>query len=252
MPSTVVNFNASSVITDALVDLGVLEPGDALSASDGALGLRTLNRFISSLTTQALSFPFVSREVFPVVAGQSTYTIGPTGNLVTIRPQSLTGAGILFPSTGSPAGRLEVPRGLLTDDAYANLRLKDLTNALWTDVYYNPTYAAGLGSIFLWPTPNSTLYDLVLYRGDAIQGFANLTTFYDFPPGYSEMLQFNLEKRLCRVYGKAREWGTLDDDLAANSLRLVKRQNFKLTDAVLDQTIGNRRYGYSIIIGGNS
>jgi len=250
MPSTPVNFNAAAVVTDALIDLGVLEPGDTLSASDGALGLRALNKFISSLATQNLSFPFIEREVFPVVAGRSTYTIGPVGaDFITIRPQSLTGAGLLMPTTGATTGRLEIPRGLLTDDAYANIRLKDMQAALWTDVYYQPTYAAGLGSVYLWPTPNSTIYDLVLYRGDVVQGFANLTTSYDFPPGYAELLQFNLEKRLCRVYGKSREWGPLDDDLARDALRLVKRQNFTLTDTVLDGTLGRGRPTYMIQVG---
>lgn len=243
-------INARSIITDALIDLGVLEPGDALSAQDGALGLRHLNRFVGSLKTQNLSFPFLNREVFTVVANQGTYTIGPSGDFDTIRPQTLTGAAWLAPTTGATTGRLEVSVRVLTDNEWAALALKDMTNAQWTAVHYSPTYAGGLGTIELWPVPNTDLNDLVLYRGDVIQGFANLTTFYDFPPGYAELLQFNLEKRLCRVYSGAREWTALDDELASDALRLVKRQNFKLADTPLDQTLGRGRGRYSIEVGG--
>jgi hypothetical protein len=139
---------------------------------------------------------------------------------------------------------------VITDDDYAAIALKDLQAAQWTAVAYTPTYAAGLGSIFLWPTPNTIVNDLVLYRGDQIQGFANLTTAYDFPPGYGELLQFNLEKRLCRVYGQARAWGALDDELARDAIRLVKRQNFQVKDTALDGTLGGGGGGYNILIGG--
>jgi hypothetical protein len=249
-PVSDTSLNARGIITDALIDLGVLEPGDALSAQDAALGLRHLNRFIGSLKTQRLSFPFLDREVFTVIADQGTYTIGPGGDFDTIRPQNIVGAGWLAPTTGATTGQLEVPVRVLTDREWESISLKDLTNAQWTAVHYSPTYAGGLGTIRLWPIPNTALNELVLYRGDVVQGFANLTTFYDFPPGYAELLQFNLEKRLCRVYGKAREWGALDDELARDAIRLVKRQNFTLNETALDQTLGHPRGGYAIEIGG--
>jgi hypothetical protein len=242
-------LNARGLITDALIDLGVLEPGDALSPQDAAIGLRHLNRFIETCRTQNLTFPFLEREVFTVVADQGTYTIGPGGDFDTTRPQNILGASWLAPTTGATTGRLEVRVRILTDDEWAALSLRDMTNAQWTALHYTATYAGGLGTIELWPVPNTATNDLVLYRGDTIQGFANLTTFYDFPPGYAEMFQFNLEKRLCRVYGKAREWGALDEDLANNAIRVVKRQNFRLQDTYLDGTLG--RHGrYSIEIGG--
>jgi hypothetical protein len=242
VPSTSINFNALSIITDALVDLGVCRPGATLSASDGELGLRVLNNFIGALSTQRLSFPFTDREVFAVVANQGTYTIGPGGNFSTVRPMNITGAGRLYPATSATVGPLEVRVDVLTDDAYDAIAFKSMRSAQWTSVHYTPTVTGGLGTVELWPVPDTAVNSLVLYRGDAIQGFANLTTFYDFPPGYYEMLQFNIEKRLCRSYGLAREWGALDDALASESLRLVKRQNFRLVDAALDGTLGGGRY----------
>lgn len=246
--TTATTFNARTVITDAFLDLGIFGPADQIPPEDAQFALRTLNRFIGSLATQKLSFPYTKREVFSVVAGTSTYTIGPTGTFATVRPQRITGAGLLYPSASATTGRIEIDIDVMTDEEYKHLAVKDMQSAQFTAMHYDATYAAGLGSVFLWPTPNTTVNSLVLYRGDAIQGFADLTTTYDFPPGYAEALQYNLEKRLCRSYGKAREWGALDEDLATNALRLIKRQNFQLRDTPIDMTLGGRGH-YDITIG---
>lgn len=318
MPTqTPVSFNAQSVLTDAFLDIGVLAGNASLSPSMGQQGLRRLNNFISSLSTQPLTFPFIAREVFPIVSGQSTYTIGPGGDLDTVRPQALNGAAILlnaspqsiaitaasipdhsftvagdqtayfgvgtsFVVSGSTSNDgtytvqfstfntftvitvmetvaattttdgnilvatettpVEVPRALITDDAYQNLRIKALSTSIFTDVYYNPTYARGLGMIFLWPTPNTTIHDLVLYRADQLAGFADLTTNYDFPPGYREMLEYNIAVILAISWGKpiTPELRQMADD----SMALIKRQNTRLTDLAIDPALTNGHQGW--------
>lgn len=250
MASTPIRFNAQAVIVDAFLDLGIFAPGESIPDEHAQFAFRTLNRLVSQLATQPLTFPFTNREVFPVVSGQSTYTIGPGGDFNTVRPASITAAGLLMPQASVTTGPVEVPLSELTDAAYISLPVKALQNAMFTSYFYDPTYAGGLGSVFLYPTPNVTTNSLVLYRGDMIAGFADLTTDYDFPQGYNDMLQFNLEKRLCRGYGKAREWTALDDELARDSIALCKRQNFQLADTALDGAMtGDRRGGYDIYSG---
>lgn len=249
MPTaTPIRFNANAVIEDAFLDLGVFEAGNPIPAPDAQFALRLLNKCVNTLSLQPLTFPFIDREVFDVVTNQSTYTIGPGGDFDTIKPMALTGAGLLLPSQSASTGAVEIPRAVLTDDGYQAIQVKDLRSTLWTSVYYNPTFADGLGSVFLWPTPTSTTYQCVLYRGDVIQGFADLTTFYDFPPGYAELLQYQLEKRLAKPYGQP--WEAADDDKARTALALVKRQNFKLADTPLDPALTrDRRSGYNIQTG---
>lgn len=248
MPSTPIRFNANAVILDAFLDLGVFSPGESIPDADAQLALRALNRFVSSLANQPLTFPFTDREVFSVVAGQSTYTIGPGGNFNTIKPASIVGAGLLLPSAAAATGPVEVPIGELTDVAYRALAVKALQSGMFTSYFYDPTYAGGLGAIYLYPTPNVTTNSLVLYRGDQIQGFADLVTLYDFPAGYAEMFQYNLEKRLATPYGV--QWTPVQDELARDALALAKRQNFQLVDAELDTAMtGDRRGGYDINVG---
>lgn len=249
MANTPISFNANAVIQAAFLDLGVFAPGESIPAPDGQLTLARLNNCVNALQLSPLTFPFVTREVFDVVSGTSTYSIGPGGDFDTVRPAGLTGAGLLMPSQAATTGPIEIPRGLMTDDAYQTLQTKDLQNAMWTAVYYNPTYSGGLGSVFLWPTPNSTTYQLVLYRSDVLQGFANLTTAYDFPQGLFEVLQYQLGKRLAPAYG-ATGWTPMLEEMARDTLFLFKRNNFKLADLTLDPAMTkDRRGGYNIQTG---
>lgn len=246
MATTPISFNANAVIAAAFADLGVYPPDEAIPASDAQRALLRLNTLISSLGLSPLTFPYIVREVFDVVAGQGTYTMGPGGDFDTIRPTALTGSGLLMPAQSVTTGAVEISRGMMTSDAYEANQVKDMQTAMWTDVYFQPTYADGLAAVILWPVPNSTTYQCVTYRGDALQGFANLTTLYDFPSGAFEMLEYQLGKRLDPGYG-GRGWTAQLEDLARESLFVFKRNNFKLTDLAVDPAMTHSQRGGYII-----
>jgi hypothetical protein len=139
---------------------------------------------------------------------------------------------------------------MLTDDAYQAIQLKTLSNAQFTNVYYNPTQP--LGTVWLWPNPNTASNQLVLYLQSQFAGFADLTTDYTYPDvaGYAEMLEYNLAVRLMAPYGRT---GTdLQDvvQMARSSLALVKRQNYRMTDVAIDPALTqSRRGGYNLNTG---
>jgi hypothetical protein len=241
------SFNAESVITASLGDINALslEEGEVPTSAQGQDALRRLNAMISGWSIHALAIPFIQREVFNVTANVGTYTIGPGGDFDTIRPTSLEGAGLLLNSSSPP---VEIPRALLTDDAYELIQVKDLTSNQWTSVYYNPTFEDDLATIILWPIPTTAGNDLVLYRKEAVQGFPNLSTPQSFPPGYFEAFEYNLALRLCIPYSKPAS-GDLRQQ-AAQAFATIKRQNYKLNDAYLDPGLTmTRRYGYNIQTG---
>ena len=242
-----VSFNAESVIQAALGDIGVvsLEDGQTVSPAQGQDGLRRLNAMISSWSIHRLAIPFISREVFNVVALQSTYTVGPGGDFDTIRPTQITGASLLLNSSTPP---IEIPNGILTDNMYEAIAIKGLTALLWTSAYFNPLYASGLASIFLWPTPTTADNDFVLYRGDQVQGFSNLTTAASFPPGYFEAFEYQLALRLAIPYGQQPSQGL--QRMAAEAFATIKRENYKMNDAQLDPAWTHDQRGwYNILTG---
>jgi hypothetical protein len=245
-----VSTTAATIIADAFGILNVFMAGEDVPPAIANDALRRLNMMIGSWAQQSLTVPAISREVFDLVAGQggpsNPYTIGAAGNFVTPRPpnqSSIVGAGLLL-TTSSPV--VEIPRAVITDDAYQAIQVKELGSALFTYVYYNPTYTADLGTINLWPVPNIVTNDLVLYLERAIAEFADLTTVYRFPPSYDEALMYNLARRLAKPYGRE-----VDEDLmvsATTSLMILKRANFKLSDLANDFA-RDRRGVYNILTG---
>jgi len=252
MAVTPVRLNALTIINGAFDLIQVKTPGEAVDAADSADALRRLNQMISGWATLPLTFPFIDREVFAVTANQGTYTIGPGGNFDTIRPTSLTGAGLLL--NWASTNPVEIPRPIITDDAYQAIQIKDLTSSQWTQVYFNADYSGGLATVFLWPVPNTTVNKCVLYRGDQIQGFANLTTEYDYPPGYADALEYNLAARLLTPYSIKDPQVRADvKEGALTYLRMIKTDNFKASDLALDAAFTNdRRGGFNILTGTGS
>jgi len=181
------------------------------------------------------------------VTGVNTFTyLIDAATITTPATGTITAA---FESTGATV--VEVPRALLTDDAWQAIQIKQLTAPQFTDVYFNPTYNADLATINLWPIPNTSINSLVLYRQQQLTSFASLTASYYLPPGCEETLQYNLAKRLLVVYGITDE-GTVSDvrDMATSTLYIFKRANVKLSDLATDPAlIAWPGGGYNILTG---
>lgn len=241
---------ATTIISGAFDLIGVLQAGETASGNDLADGYRRLQMMMGQLGIQSLTAPTVGREVFPLVAGKggpsNPYTIGPTGDLATSRPNGLTGAGLLL-GGNIPTATVEIPRSLYTDDAYEAIQIKELQNALFTGVFFNAT--SPNATISLWPVPNTTLNQIVIYRLDQMGPFQSLTATYVLPPGGDEMLEYNLAVRLCIPYKRP-----VTPDLrqmAMESLANFKRQNYKFNDLPNDYQMGNNHLGLYNIDTGN-
>jgi hypothetical protein len=229
-----VTATARTIITDALMTIGVTAAGETLSAEDGSLGLRVLNDLIDSYVINDLTMLTVDRNVFPIVANQATYTIGPAGGDITLpRPIEIENAGVILNYNTTTEN--EIPLVALTDDAYAAIRVKTLTNAIPTQIYYNPTIATGLGTILLYPTPTATGNYCAIYLGSQTAQFTNLSTSLVMAPGYSRMFKWNLALELCPYYGRPVDQMVMQN--AVGSLKDVKRTNVKVSDLSLDPGI---------------
>ncbi len=247
--------SALLIETAAFTVLNVFQPGDTIPDADAQSALGFLNRMVSSLRQQSLTIPVVARETFDLTANKggpsNPYTIGTGGDFNTQKPpsqQSIVGVGLLLNSS-SPV--VEIPRALFTDDAWEAVQVKELTNELFTDLYYNPTYATSdLGTINLWPVPNTSANDIALYLSKALVSFSTLTATYYIPDAYEEMLVYNLARRMVTPWGAPSDVAADVMDMARNSLSLVKRTNVKMTDLPTDPAItANNRFSYNIQTG---
>ncbi len=239
---------ALTVITAAFQLLNVFQPSEPIPSTDAQAALGWLNRMLSGWAQQSTTIPSIARNIFPIVSGKGEYTIGTGGDLNIVKPanqQSIVAVGLLLGASVPP---VEIPRGIFTDDGWQSTRIKGLTNSLFTDLYYNPTFTtSGFGTIDLWPIPLDATNSLVLYVAEALTQFATLTTVYQIPYGYEDALIYNLARRLAKPFG-----ATVDQDLidmAVSTLRLIKRSNVKVSDLPNDAVLKYARSGYNIDTG---
>lgn len=234
-----------TICTGALQIIGVLQEGQTPSGNTLSSTYRRLQNMMGSLAIQPKTIPVIAREVFPLVAFKggptNPYSIGPGGDFDTSRPNDLEGAGLLL--NAGLTNEEEIPRALYTDDGWEAIQIKTQQNGLFTGVYYSQTFP--LGTINLWPIPNTTINSLVLYRADQLGTFASPTAIYYVPNGYDDMLEYQLAMRLAGIY--RRQLTPEQLELARESLALVKRANYRITDVPIDPALTmSRRYGYNI------
>lgn len=177
---------------------------------------------------------------FPItVTGVNTFTYIVDGDVTTPATGTKTAS---FESDATDV--IEVPRALMTDDAWKALQIKSLTGVQFTNVYYNPTWAADLGTINLWPIPNTQVNSLVIYRLMPLTSFATTAISYYLPDGCAEALEYNLARRLMTPYGVV-DQGIVSDvlDMARTTLANFKRGSAKLTDLPTDPALTQSRSG---------
>ena len=251
MPAT----TAEDLITHAFETAGIQAPGESLSATMANDGLRRLNLLMGSLQLQPLSQPVLTRVELDLVSGQggpsNPYTIGDGGDFDVARPVKLDSAAILIVADDED-NNVEVPRAILTEDAWEAIRIKELASSVFTDVYYNPTYSTDLGTINLWPVPNTANNKLVLYYRQVLSSFADLTTTYYLPPGCEEALENTLARRFLVPYGVT-DPATVQmvDEMARTALATFKRSNVQLSDLATDPALTREPGGYYNILTGS-
>jgi hypothetical protein len=221
-------MTVSELITASLQDLRVLQVGETASANDAAYGLSRLNDWIDSLATEGLTVYSRARTVW-TISTASNYTIGTGGVINCARPTGPTAIDNVGFQDTSVTPTIEYNLGPpLTEDAYDGIPQKALTSVYPQSVYYNPTYASGLGLIYLWPIPTSTTLQGVIYTLVPVSEFSAISDTIALPPGYRRFLRTNLAKELASAFDSP-----LTPDLqqaAAESKGDIKRANERLMD----------------------
>lgn len=195
---------ATTIITDACLECGMLDqPGQLPSAEHLAFGLTRLNRIVSMWSTRQL---FIWTSVFTrftLVAGQQSYTIGPSGaNFTAARPVGIgPGGGIKFANIVIGSGSAEVltPMALLSDEDWASLTLRGFATSIPMALYNDG--GTPNSTLYLYGIP-TTAYKLELWTNQQIAQFATLSDTFDWPPAYQEAATLTLAEALCNPFQK--------------------------------------------------
>jgi hypothetical protein len=85
--TTPANFNTPSrIIQFAMKDAGLLQEGDRPNGDDLAQYISRLNDMVNMWQTQGLKLWLNSVQAVTLVAGTGSYTLGPAGSIITVKP----------------------------------------------------------------------------------------------------------------------------------------------------------------------
>jgi hypothetical protein len=185
------------ICTDALGEIGVLGEGEAMSAPQGALALRTAQRLLDGWAADRLTLSRQLRTTFPLTSVSNVITLGPTpSDVVMVAPMFLNDAMFIVPGT-SPA--VESPIAILNDAQYAAKQPKAMSMALPSWVYYQVDLLGGVGTLTFPPAQQSVT--IAIYTPEAVGVPASLNTVLTGPSGYAAAFHYQLALWLCGPFG---------------------------------------------------
>jgi hypothetical protein len=236
------------VILAAMQELGAIAPGEPLPAHEAEVAMVRVRSMIDLWQTERLTIYNLSRELFTFRANQQAYTIGPdlASDFVTTtgRPIWLQHAGVLWTNSGIAT---EIPVKVMTDDEWAQTRIKSVASTIPTHVYYNWSYP--LGTLYYWPVPTDVSVRAVLYLPVPIDAVAaTLDTVLILPPGYEEAIRYHLAIRLAPLY--SRPVPPEVSALAMEAKALIKRANLQPDQMRCDPAITGDSPPWNIFTGG--
>ena len=231
-----------TIISDALMEIGVLAPGETMTSADAALGLRRLRMQIDAWAADRLTLSLQLRTVFTLVSGSSSVQVGVGQTVNIVRPVWVNSLNYIIPGT-NPG--VESPIGLMDEDAYAAISIKQLSSALPMQAFYQTNLADAFGTLFFWPRVSQNV-DIALYTPQAVEVPAGLTTDLIGPPGYQDAFLYQLAIRLCTPFGVPPPPLLLD--MATKAFMTMKRPNVSPGILGIDAAlVPNMGAGYNVL-----
>lgn len=213
---------ALDVITQSLKKAGILGVGQTALAEDTNDAFYDLNDMIAQwarkrwLMWHLLDVPLVS-------TGAMSYTVGIGGDFNTPRPDRLE-AAFFRQIVPSQPNQIDYPLELIESrEAYNNIALKSLMT-FPTSIFYDAAYP--LGTVYPWPVPQATIYEIHLTLKDTLAQFATLTTVINMPPEFVAAMKFNLALRLRQSYQLPPDLALVA--LAKDSLAVIRSANTQI------------------------
>jgi hypothetical protein len=173
------------IITNALASLNVIDAGGAVSASENADLLATLNREIDELATVGALIPSIATAQYALSPTVQTFAIGPaaTAPFNVARPVRIDQAVMLTTLGG---GLLRKPLRLIGSTEYFAHADLQATALVSDELYVDYADVAGALTCYLYPrTSSATAIELETWT--PIASFA-LAVNQVLPPGYENFL----------------------------------------------------------------
>lgn len=208
-------ITARTLVTDALNDIGVLDPTETATAEQSSHGLRVLNRIIDRWRGQRL-YVYAIDDVVATFSGASA-TVG-TGQTVNTEAPIRFEDGCFYRIANID---YPLPQWELTQ--YNQIALKTTSVSSYPQGFY---YDRDIpGTVTVWPVPATAIeYHFQVMK--KLSSFATLDTVYSLPDGYQDALHYSLCERLPAAYNLP--VNPADVAQAATGRQVVRRANARV------------------------
>lgn len=174
----------------ALRLLSEIESGEDPTDDELADGLVALNGMLDSWRNDNLLAYAKQQETVTLSASDSSYTLGPSGDLVTTRPVAVLEAWIRD-------NGIDYPVTIINEADYAAISDKT-TQSNWPDtLLFRPTFPNA--TVIVYPVPDATR-SLILVTQVVVGQYTATTDTVTLPPGWEAAIDFNLAIELAPEY----------------------------------------------------
>ena len=187
-----VDFNQTrnEIIKDALILIGGIEDDETPEDFQLDYANRMLNRMIKAWMKEGLKLWVVKEGELDLAKGQSSYTIGPSGDYVIDRP-------LLCENFRRKVSGVETPVDKVGRQTYMN-QVNKSSEGKPVMAYYDPQLTNGV--LYVWPTPDSGKDQLLFDYRTPIEDFDTGTDNPHFPVEWLDAIVYNLATRLIPMY----------------------------------------------------
>lgn len=188
---TSVSLTAREILTRARRKINALEGSETISAEEMADGLTELQIMLDEWSGNGLLIPLTVQATYNLVIGTASYTLGPSGSFVGVRPVEILSAVVRD-------GDTDYPIRSMGKDEYYGIAVKGISSL--PRAYFLEMTGAN-ATIRLDVKPDKA-YQLVLFTRDPIAWPDTANTSLSFPPGVMGGIIANLAVRLAPEFGK--------------------------------------------------
>jgi hypothetical protein len=198
--TTTFSVTRNDVIQASLRLLGVLEEGVQPTAQATENASMVLNMMLKDWMTDGIKLWTVTEITLPLIANQTSYTIGPSSSydINTNKPLRLIQSFLRNMSVSPP---IDLPMSILSQQEYNILGSKQSTGTI-NSVYYWPYATYGELKVFLTPdSSTATNYDLHITVQRSIEDITTANQTFDFPSEWFQCLRWGLASEIAVDYG---------------------------------------------------
>jgi len=244
-PSNTLSRSATQFIMSALRLVGALRSGLNLSNAELTDSQTVLNDMLDAFSVDRVMIPAVTVQTrnqnqvpLTLIPSQQAYTLGNTNeneNFLLARPSRVDRVSIMY--SASQQTPVELPMEMLDDVEWQGITNKSTLSILPQVCFVDESNAVFPDMVlYFWPVP-TVANPVVLYIWTPLQLFPDLQSKFFFPPGYAEMLRYNLATRLAAEFPCDLKKFQLVEKLAAESYARVTGINVRAKEAVCDEAI---------------